>query len=135
MAQNNADDFSRQIDAEMKECQLKLATDVVAISLEAMELLIERTPVRTGKARGGWYVVVGEGADSIALPVADKDGARTLQAGVAALIGYGADGKLPVIAITNRARQINVLESGGGRAKPFGMVALTLAELMVKYGR
>ena len=126
MARNDATGFAAQIDAEMKECDLEITAKIVAITLEALESLIDKTPVRTGKSRGGWYVVVGEGSDSVALPVADKDGATTLQNGVAALIGYGADGKKPVISIINRQRPINILESGGGRAKPYGMLALTL---------
>ena len=136
MARNDATGFAAQIDAEMKECRAALARQIVAIAVEGLEQVIDLTPVDTGLARGSWFVVVGEGStDAIAMPAPDKDGASTLQAGLAALLGYGADGKYPVISITNDARQIHVLESGGGRAAPYGMVAVTIAELQVKYGR
>ena len=115
MARNDASSFASQIDAELKECNAALVRQIVAIAVEGLESVIDLTPVDTGLARGSWFVIVGEGStDAIAMPAPDKDGARTLQAGLAALLTYGADGKRPIISIRNSARQIHVLEHGGG---------------------
>ena len=136
MAQNDAKSFAAQIDAEMDDCRAEFATEIVAIAGEALESLIAKTPVRTGEARGGWGVVIGEGSEGpTSLPARDRDGAATLAIGLAELLGYGKDGKLAIIRIGNDVDHIHILEHGGGTASPHAMVALTLAELMTKYSR
>ena len=136
MAHNDASSFAAQIDAEMSECNAALARLIVKIVGEALARIIERTPVDSGKARGGWGVTVaGTGSQApVSLPAKDRDGAVTLRNGLAELLGYGKDGKFPVISIGNDVPYIHILEYGSRGSAPHAMVSLVLAELMVEYG-
>lgn len=111
------------------------------IVIEAFSRIVLKTPVDTGRARGGWQVSVGSlpgGGESNTFDTAG-DGTITL--------GIGQLGGLPpyeVVYISNSVPYIEILENGrvedangilrGSEQAPNGMVAVTVAELTSIFG-
>jgi hypothetical protein len=117
-------DFVVQIQqfGKVTEDQLKLILRKTA--LDILKKIVERTPVDTGRARGGWTValntVPGGSPDGV-----DPSGSATISDGEAAILRAGlADS----IVIVNGVEYIRYLEEGHSKQAPNGMVALTLAE-------
>lgn len=101
------------------------------IALQALQGLVLKTPVDTGRARANWQVTLDEPAGGT-LEATDPSGGGTI-AGGAATIGavepYGS------IWITNNLPYIEELEDGHSDQAPNGMLAVTLAELRSIFGR
>ncbi|WP_338832333.1 hypothetical protein [Bradyrhizobium sp. 27S5] len=97
-----------------------------ALALETARRVIERTPVRSGKARGAWMA----GVNSIPTGEAplDKDGAATLARIEAAIAGAKAG---DTIYLVNGADHAWALEYGKSDQAPAGMVRVTLIESQV----
>jgi len=88
-----------------------------------LSLIVLRTPVDRGEARGGWRVSVGG-------PVTESDGrldpsgAATIAEGVGALKGVSP---FATIFISNPVKHIVFLENGWSTQAPVGMVKVSLA--------
>jgi hypothetical protein len=104
------------------------------ICLDALGKLVLRTPVRTGRARGGWQVAIAGKAQVVTalLNMAerheklDPSGATTIRAG-AALIAECPP--FACVTISNNVSYILELEDGKSSQAPNGMLALTFSEL------
>lgn len=95
-----------------------------AIAFDALGRVVLKTPVDTGRARGGWQInlnEVGTGAGP-----KSKSGDRVLSAGLARINRAGLD---DTIYITNSVPYIRDLERGSSSQAPSGMVRLTLVEM------
>lgn len=96
------------------------------IALEAFRRIVLRTPVDTGRARGNWQLSIDTPATGI-LGTLDKGGGSTVRGGLGALANLRP---FAVVWLTNNLPYIQALEDGHSqRQAPFGMVALTFAEL------
>lgn len=90
------------------------------ISLEALKRIVEKTPVDTGRARGGWQV-------SFKSPSFGEGGGDPINTGSSQILGL----KDPVaVFISNNVEYIIYLEDGTSSQAPEGMVALTIEELL-----
>jgi hypothetical protein len=90
--------------------------------------LVDRTPVDTGRAKGGWQVGGGERPpDSLTKEHVDPDGAATKATGQAIIAAIPAF--MPVF-ISNYVEYITALEDGHSQQAPNGMMAATLNQLM-----
>jgi len=129
------------------------------LAMEALTRIVARTPVDTGRARGGWFVTLSTTSDAPTGAV-DPTGGGAINAGASKI---GAAKPFQVIWIQNNVEYIRILEEGGfvptdpGPSKsggsaskagrearkgktlveggfsaqaPEGMVAITLRELM-----
>ena len=91
------------------------------IAGQALAGVVNKTPVDTGRARGGWQVGVGSspsGDSSSSNPV--SDGLQKMES----LRPYGA------IHIANNVEYIGELENGSSKKQaPAGMLSVTLEEI------
>ena len=94
-------------------------------ALAALNSVVLKTPVDTGRARANWQA--GPTPGELVLEIEDTAGAATLtretpkvQAGVRAFKPY---------VVWNNVEYINFLEDGSSKQAPQGMVALTIREL------
>jgi hypothetical protein len=94
-----------------------------ALVLETTSRLVRRTPVDTGRARGGWQVTTGA-PSAQAIERLDTAGAAPIAEAVAVPIVPGG-----TTYIVNNVVYINELEHGSSKQAPLGMVAITAAEI------
>lgn len=95
------------------------------IALEALQRLARKTPVDTGRARGGWQVEIGQFPKG-QVDRLDRDGQTTIAAGAAVIAQIGS----PVrCVIANNVEYIEALEHGHSQQAPNGMLGLTADEL------
>lgn len=110
------------------------------LALDGLKGLVYKTPVKTGRARGNWQVVIvgkttilrGLGAIAERVERTDPDGAETIRAGMAEIAkapGYC------VIDVENTLPYIVRLEDGSSKQAPAGMLALTFDELVSPFGQ
>jgi hypothetical protein len=123
------------------------------IALLALQRIVDKTPVDSGRARGNWQVTVGEPATTV-LDAKTKTGVRSKQKGTTRILGVSKP--FQIIWMANNLPYIEVLEDGGfippdpgvtsdqrkgrkGRIlvqggysvqAPQGMVAVTISELL-----
>lgn len=128
--------FSAEIDAFAKKVRQNKQEVAAAFLLKLNELSVLRTPVDTGRARGGWVASIDNLPATIGNP--DKTGSTTLNRinGVA-LMAVGR-----VYFLANNVKYITILEYGGykttdsekvtnhySRQAPHGMVRISIEEL------
>lgn len=99
------------------------------VCLEGLRRLVEKTPVDTGRARGGWQVGIAEhprGQTDRLDDTVSADESPTVAAGSAVI----AEIKMPVkCIIANNVEYIEALENGHSQQAPNGMLGLTVQEL------
>ena len=94
------------------------------LSTTLLSKIVTRTPVDTGRARGGW--IVGIGNSSIREGSLDRSGIPTINRGSAVIDRANINDR---IFISNKVPYIRRLERGHSRQAPRGFVALSIAEL------
>lgn len=128
--------FSKDIAAFAKKTKQSKEKTALAILFKINELTVMRTPVDTGRARGGW--VASTDTLPAKIPSPDKSGSRTfnrLNAVAAMSIGR-------VYYLANNVKYIAILEYGGypttesekvtsgySRQAPRGMIRISIEEL------
>lgn len=122
----NGPEFRRKLmKAEVEVDDLSLRFQK-RIALEAMKRVVARTPVDTGRARGGWQMARGQGNEADIGSV-DIIGSATVGTALSILnritIPFG------LITVFNNVEYITFLEEGSSVQAPLGMVAITLIEL------
>ena len=87
-----------------------------ALAFEFLSLVIPKTPVDTGRARGGWASDPAAGAEGIEAGSFEED----------------LRGAEQFIVLVNAVRYITILEFGGSRQAPAGMMRITFREMRAK---
>lgn len=100
--------FSKDLESFAKKTGNRLDETAVATIFKLNELVVTRTPVRNGRARGGWIPSIGS-VNITAKGGIDKDGATTISR--ANSLAAKALGNVYVLA--NNLDYIGVLEYGG----------------------
>lgn len=115
--------FSRVIVPE------KLVQFHKAVCLQVLTGVVIRTPVDTGRARGGWQLDIG-GPRQSEEDRRDRAGSETITKESANLQGlkFGQ-----VVAISNNVDYIEYLEEGSSQQAPQGMVAVTLTQVGAQF--
>jgi hypothetical protein len=90
------------------------------VALLALQKIVMRTPVDTGRARGNWQTTIS------VTPEDENRQGDPVQAGVEMLQGLGV---FQVVFISNNVPYIIYLEDGTSKQAPEGMVQLTMEEL------
>lgn len=123
-----ADEFAKQIDIEFEANLEQLKIIIRKIALEALQRVVVKTPVDTGRARMNWYVQIGGAGTQVTTSV-DKDGNVAVSRGGQAIAKYQEIDGFPKITIYNNLPYIGRLENGYSGQAPQGMVAVTVTEL------
>lgn len=112
------DEAMRQIDAHVNRVVRK-------VSLQALNGVVLKTPVDTGRARGNWGVGINNRPNGTSENT-DLSGGATISAGQGEIAGAKTYGE---VYITNNLPYIGKLESGSSQQAPSGMVGVTVAEI------
>ncbi len=110
--------FDSDINRFSKQTGVALDKAVRKIAFKSFEMIVKKTPVDTGRARGNWNVSV----DSIDRSVNEE---ATVPQTMNVKKG---DGMKPIF-ITNSLDYIHDLEDGTSTQAPRGMVAITVNEI------
>lgn len=101
------------------------------LALRALVGVVMRTPVDTGRARGGWSTSLG-GATGRDTGVLDRSGSAPIAQGTATI---GQHKGYEQIVLENNVPYIGKLDEGSSQQAPDGMTELTLADLGLSPGR
>lgn len=122
----NGPEFRRKLTkAEEEAGELSLRFQK-RIALEAMRRVVARTPVDTGRARGGWQMARGQGTNA---DTGSRDAVGSATVGTALSILDRIRIPFGLITVFNNVEYITFLEEGSSDQAPLGMVAVTLIEL------
>lgn len=95
------------------------------IAMEALNRVVMKSPVDTGRFRGNWTVAVGRPNLATTTEV-DKSGGATITKGSQIVMGI----KGPCVTwLSNNLPYASALENGHSKQAPAGIVAVTYAEL------
>jgi len=127
----SARQFAIELDKEWDATKQQMADAVSMIALQGLRLVVQRSPVDTGRFKGNWSLSVGE-QNMTQSAMADPVGGNTIMNGATALRGYGSQG-FHVIHIQNNLPYAQRLEDGWSKQAPAGMVGLTVPELQAMW--
>ena len=116
--------FKDQVEGKIVE-----ATKLLA--MEALQRVVMKSPVDTGRFRGNWRVTIGSPA-STPISRIDKGGGTTIGVGSSVI---GRINEPRVVYLTNNLPYAVRLEEGWSKQAPAGMVAVTIAELQAFFSK
>lgn len=125
-----ARNFSLQLSREWAETVDDIQEAVAGIALVALNGVVRKSPVDTGRFRANWIVSLGA-VSPATLKTVDPSGNDSINLGFQVLSGYPEH--LPVVYIQNNLPYATRLESGWSKQAPAGMVALTIAEIEAQF--
>jgi hypothetical protein len=130
--QTNFLEFQRAVNGyvneEVPRAALKFQKQVY---YEALQKIVKRTPVKTGRARANWVVTRSAFYAGHWFKKTDKDGSDTIAKGWRVINRMSA---YENCYIQNNLPYAERLENGWSKQAPHGMVKITLYELAEKYG-
>jgi len=122
----NARQFSLQLERFSRDTVPETLGKVTrALGLEAMRRLVLRTPVDTGRARGGWGANIGAPFEGTRAGT-DVSGAETIADGSSVI---ATARPFQTIHISSNVEYILPLENGSSQQAPAGMAHVTVEEL------
>lgn len=125
----NGHEFNAQLTKFARKIQVAPQKVVKKVAFQLFRRIIEKTPVDTGRARASWNISVGRINPSVAPEGQHPKSASALATKAnAVLAGYGADGRLPAVWISNNLPYIGELENGHSQQAPAGMLKLSIME-------
>lgn len=98
---------------------------VQKLAMHALNGVVMKSPVDTGRFRGNWNVAVNR-IDYSVTAETDKSGGSVIAKGAAIIASAEPD---QAIYISNNLPYATALETGHSKQAPIGMVAVTFAEL------
>ncbi len=128
----NARQFALEIDREFAAAQDQWRLIIRRVALQALERVVQRTPVDTGRARMNWYVQIGGAGTEVTTEV-DPSGSVAISRGSQEIGTYQQRSDFPVITLYNNLPYIGRLEDGYSGQAPTGMIAVTVAELQTQF--
>ena len=123
-------DFTRQLKIEGKRTLDEVIKIEKTIVLDAFTSIIMKTPVDTGRARGNWQINTGGPAAGFA-KTNSKTGRAPLRKGTSEINNAPAHSAYYIV---NNVPYVPYLENGSSKQAPLGMVALTVQEIVTKFG-
>lgn len=125
---SGAADFANQLRGEWEKVEDRLRQRVTDVAEVAIDGLVDKSPVATGRFKGNWKAAIGE-PDYRQSKNRDKSGQETKTALKGTVAAYETEAGLPGIYLTNNLPYASELEDGRSGQAPGGMVGLTVAEL------
>jgi len=131
MATTNITQFTADIGAfvhKLTDDDGMIALFVQKIALDLFAGIVDRTPVRTGRARGNWFLTTGAPSSSVAYLGAKEPDSVPYPSppDVSKITGRES------VFIINNLVYIEALENGHSAQAPNGMVALTMREVAAR---
>lgn len=126
----NARQFALDIETELEFSLEQWRIIIRKVALLALKGVVNKTPVKSGRARSNWFVEVGSAGLEVSSEV-DKSGNVSIARGDQVIGQYQNRKDFPDIVIYNNLPYIRRLENGYSKKAPAGMVAVTVAELQV----
>lgn len=121
----NAREFKLDLDKAFNEevsSMMLLVTQKLA--MEALNRVVMKSPVDTGRFRGNWNVSFG--TPTAGPDLVDKTGSEVITRGNAVIMGM----KVPMtVWVSNHLPYAEALENGHSQQAPAGVVAVTFEEL------
>lgn len=117
--------FTADIKAFAKKTGQKADEQAIATLFKLNSLVVDRTPVDTGRARGGWIASVGS-------PSRSKGRASKKGQGVIRNANTQAEKAVKnkdIYYLTNNVQYIAVLEYGSSAQAPNGMIRVSMQEI------
>lgn len=126
---NDYKEFAAKIDKFNQKAREKAEKNLKRVCLKAFQLIVQRTPVLTGCARGNWRINFGNvPLRTFSVDTTDKTGSATITEGSTTILG---NAKLGVrVNMVNSTPYIQRLEHGYSVQAPNGMVHITIDELV-----
>lgn len=125
---DSPEEFAKKIEAFNRKAKEKAVRQLKRVALKAFQLIVQRTPVLTGCARGNWRVNFGPTPlRTFEVNQTDQNGNATLSEGSQQIMGNAQLGVR--INIVNSAPYIQRLEHGYSVQSPNGMVHITVDEI------
>lgn len=125
---NSPEEFAKKIEDFNKKAKEKAVRQLKRVALKAFQLIVQRTPVLTGCARGNWRVNFGPTPlRTFTAETTDQSGNATLSEGSQQIMGNAQLGVR--INVVNSAPYIQRLEHGYSVQSPNGMVHITVDEI------
>jgi hypothetical protein len=123
-----------QFNAAVKDWAQKYVPSVLRdaqrkLCLDGLNGLVMKTPVDTGRARGGWQAGINQ-RPAGQVERLDKDGTATIEAGKAVVENVKA---FDACYITDNVHYILKLEDGHSGQAPNGMLSVTVEELVANF--
>ena len=100
------------------------------VSFQVLSGAVLKTPVDTGRARGGWQLDIGEESSLLSTPVELRRSLSVLADETSKLEGLQFGEK---VIIGNNVSYIIYLEEGSSQQAPAGMLAVTLEEVRLQF--
>lgn len=124
---SGAAEFALEIDQAWLKEQADIHTAVRYIGLQAIDRVVKKSPVDTGRFRANWTLSFG-GMDGTTTNAVDVGGGATIARLSGEMDTYPAEG-YPVIYLQNNLPYAERLEAGYSKQAPSGMVAISIVEL------
>lgn len=126
---NDYKEFADKIDKFNQKVREKAEKNLKRVCLKAFQMIVQRTPVLTGCARGNWRINFGDiPLRTFLVNTTDKTGSATVSEGSANIL---SNAKLGVrVNMVNSTPYIQRLEHGYSVQAPNGMVHITVNELV-----
>ena len=127
MATNSsAKQFKLDLDKAFEEDVEQVVVAVsMKIAMEALNRVVLKSPVKSGRFRGNWTVAFGQ-QDLTTTTEVDPSGMKTIAKGSQIILGQKGPA---IIWLSNNLPYAERLENGYSKQAPAGMVAITFTEL------
>lgn len=122
--------FYRRVDQLKRSAQKSASRLTADLALELLILVVNRTPVDTGRARAGWRLTSDPGSPWAPGPKGPYPDQADLVSGEKARLDPDRDGL--AVYLINNVEYIVPLEMGHSRRAPAGMVRTGLESLWAK---
>jgi hypothetical protein len=128
---SNIADFDRRLRARARAFPLRVAERHAEVAEVALTAVVEESPVREGGFRGAWTVSVGQ-PNPIDPETPDKDGAATIERGVAVLEGLRP---FELVYLNNARPYARRIDRGWSEQAPAGVTEVALQRVRAWLGR
>ncbi len=129
MTGSDFQDFTFQLDHETDEMFDEVREWVIRIGMMSARLLINRSPVDTGRFKGNWKGSVSSVINDPEVNTFDKVGTGTFAQILGVLNRYRALDTWPPIYIQNNVVYARALESGHSTQAPGGIMGITVVDM------
>lgn len=117
--------FESDLQRHVRNAEKKAAVFIIKISFEAFKRIINKTPVKLGRARGNWQADINN-YPSGQVNTLDSSGGTTENKMKSKVVSVKIG---DIIYLVNNVPYILKLEDGGSKQAPQGMVKTTMAEI------
>ena len=129
--------FALELNKEVLDSEEKIGNAIELMAMFALRGVVQKSPVDTGRFRGNW-IVSRHSPSKHTRKTSDKNGNQTIKKGAKVIERFKYKESIKLfeqsIIIQNNLPYANRLENGWSKTQaPHGMIAVTIAEMNVRY--